>query len=169
MLVSLLCSSLLTVAAHAQLTSVGTTVLSVIPNPSISVPTGTYLSLTTQIILSGSSTSTRANATGARNGTGTFTTSAAAVVTLVGVGGASNTTVGTAVSTSSSTPLVNVQPCNGYPQFCNRKYSNITQVCSHNSAFAKAGNAASNQQYGIVVQLNDGVRMSKCSHSIPNH
>lgn len=36
---------------------------------------------------------------------------------------------------------------------------NITEVCAHNSAFAKRNNAASNQAINIVGQLNDGVRM----------
>lgn len=35
----------------------------------------------------------------------------------------------------------------------------FTEVCSHNSAFVRANNAASNQVYGIIAQLNDGVRM----------
>jgi len=54
---------------------------------------------------------------------------------------------------------MNTQPCNSYPEFCNRKYSNITEVCAHNSAFAIPNNAGSNQALGIVDQLNDGVRM----------
>lgn len=50
---------------------------------------------------------------------------------------------------------------NGYPEFCNRQYGNITEVCAHNSAFAIPNNAASNQALGIIDQLNDGVRMRR--------
>jgi len=67
----------------------------------------------------------------------------------------------TASSTTSSAPLAtNTVPCNNYPEFCSRKYSNITEVCAHNSAFSIKDNAASNQVLGIVDQLDDGVRMS---------
>ena len=67
----------------------------------------------------------------------------------------------TSSSTTSSAPLAtNTVPCNNYPEFCSRKYSNITEVCAHNSAFSIKDNAASNQVLSIVDQLNDGVRMS---------
>jgi hypothetical protein len=67
----------------------------------------------------------------------------------------------TATTTNSAPVASNTVPCNNYPEFCNRKYSNITQVCAHNSAFSIKNNAASNQELGIVDQLDDGVRMSK--------
>jgi len=67
----------------------------------------------------------------------------------------------TATTTNSAPVASNTVPCNSYPEFCNRKYSNITEVCAHNSAFSIKNNAASNQELGIVDQLNDGVRMSK--------
>lgn len=67
----------------------------------------------------------------------------------------------TSSSTTSSAPLAtNTVPCNNYAEFCSRKYSNITEVCAHNSAFSIKDNAASNQVLSIVDQLNDGVRMS---------
>jgi hypothetical protein len=67
----------------------------------------------------------------------------------------------TASSTTSSAPLAtNTVPCNNYPEFCSRKYSNITEVCAHNSAFSIKDNAASNQVLSIINQLDDGVRMS---------
>jgi len=67
----------------------------------------------------------------------------------------------TASSTTSSAPAAtNTVPCNNYPEFCSRKYSNITEVCAHNSAFSIKDNAASNQVLSIVDQLDDGVRMS---------
>lgn len=64
-------------------------------------------------------------------------------------------------ATTTSTPAAsNTVPCNNYAEFCSRRYSNITQVCAHNSAFSVKNNAASNQVLDIVDQLNDGVRMS---------
>ena len=69
----------------------------------------------------------------------------------------------TATTTSSAPLASNTVPCNNYAEFCNRKYSNITEVCAHNSAFSIKNNAASNQALGIVDQLDDGIRMSKSS------
>ncbi|KAI5276976.1 PLC-like phosphodiesterase [Aureobasidium subglaciale] len=61
--------------------------------------------------------------------------------------------------TSSSAQPTNTTPCNNYPEFCNRKYGNITEVVAHNAAFNVPGNLASNQDRSITVQLNDGIRM----------
>ncbi|EEQ88075.1 uncharacterized protein BDCG_03195 [Blastomyces dermatitidis ER-3] len=52
----------------------------------------------------------------------------------------------------------NTRPCNGYSEFCERKYSNITNVAAHNSPFVRQGNIASNQNLPVTIQLNDGVR-----------
>ncbi|KAF4313469.1 tat pathway signal sequence [Botryosphaeria dothidea] len=65
----------------------------------------------------------------------------------------------TAAGTSSSAAPTNTQPCNGYTEFCSRKYSNVTEVCAHNSPFTIKNNAASNQNYDVTTQLNDGIRM----------
>ncbi|KAL8674972.1 MAG: hypothetical protein Q9168_000676 [Polycauliona sp. 1 TL-2023] len=65
----------------------------------------------------------------------------------------------TSTSTSTSEQPTNTQPCNNYPEFCDRKYSNITQVAAHNSPFVAPSNAASNQALGVVHQLDDGIRM----------
>ncbi|KAI9873225.1 MAG: hypothetical protein M1830_000679 [Pleopsidium flavum] len=62
-------------------------------------------------------------------------------------------------STSSSAQPTNTQPCNNYPELCTRKYSNITEVGAHNSPFVRPGSAASNQELGVIAQLNDGIRM----------
>ncbi|TKA75510.1 hypothetical protein B0A49_05423 [Cryomyces minteri] len=72
-----------------------------------------------------------------------------------------NTTAASASASASSTTstVLNTQPCNNYPELCERKYSNITEVCAHNSPFVKAGNAASNQNLPVLNQLNDGIRM----------
>ncbi|KAK7522047.1 PLC-like phosphodiesterase [Phyllosticta citriasiana] len=64
-----------------------------------------------------------------------------------------------ASATNSSATPTNTQPCNGYVELCDRKYSNITEVCAHNSPFTRTGSAAANQQYDVTVQLNDGIRM----------
>lgn len=76
----------------------------------------------------------------------------------------------TASSTTSSAPLAtNTVPCNNYPEFCSRKYSNITEVCAHNSAFSIKDNAASNQRLSIVDQLDDGIRMSMFAQPASRH
>ena len=79
-------------------------------------------------------------------------------LTLLGGSPANNTG---ATSTTTAARATNTVPCNGYPEFCNRQYSNITEVCAHNSLFAIENNAGSNQELGIIDQLNDGVRMCK--------
>ena len=65
----------------------------------------------------------------------------------------------TATSTSSSAQPTNTTPCNNYPEFCSRKYGNITEVSAHNSPFVKSGNAAANQALPVTTQLNDGIRL----------
>ena len=62
---------------------------------------------------------------------------------------------------SASTPTAGSATCNGYAEFCDRKYSNITYVVAHNSPFHKAHNAASNQDFDVTIQLNDGIRGSE--------
>ncbi|KAF2759770.1 PLC-like phosphodiesterase, partial [Pseudovirgaria hyperparasitica] len=49
--------------------------------------------------------------------------------------------------------------CNNYPEFCSRKYSNITEVAAHNSPYSVKNNAASNQALDVTQQLDDGIRM----------
>lgn len=65
----------------------------------------------------------------------------------------------TASSTTTAAQPTNTVPCNGYPEFCTRPYSNITHVAAHNSPFVRPGNLASNQELPVLSQLNDGVRM----------
>jgi hypothetical protein len=78
---------------------------------------------------------------------------------VTNLGGANNRTL-TPTGTQSAPALPsNTQPCNNYIEFCNRKYSNITEVCAHNSPFTRARNIARNQDYGVTQQLNDGVRV----------
>ena len=61
------------------------------------------------------------------------------------------------------------EPCNGYVEFCDRKYSNITEVTAHNSPFVEEGNPASNQALEVIEQLDDGVRMRMLSMFIEDH
>ncbi|EAW22909.1 PI-PLC domain-containing protein [Aspergillus fischeri NRRL 181] len=126
------------------------------------LPTGTYLSYTSTLTLStdsdGKVLSSIAvtNATAVGNST-IHTTSTDTMTRLVG-NATANATM-TASASASASPVVNTQPCNGHPEFCARKYSNITMVAAHNSPFVKPGNAAANQALGVVSQLNDGIRM----------
>ena len=64
-----------------------------------------------------------------------------------------------ATRTSSSARPTNTAPCNGYPEFCQRKFSNITHVAAHNSPFVRPGSLAANQMLDVRTQLNDGIRM----------
>ncbi|KAF3405140.1 putative secreted protein [Talaromyces pinophilus] len=126
----------------------------------------TYHSVTTTVTLSTDSNTLSGTVT--RNATDVYTTTSGTVTVLVGSQGtttlAPNATASrngtTATMTTSTAPLpTNTQPCNGYVEFCARNYSNITYVAAHNSPFDRQGNIASNQQYSVTTQLNDGIRM----------
>ncbi|KAL9601303.1 MAG: hypothetical protein Q9219_002598 [cf. Caloplaca sp. 3 TL-2023] len=65
----------------------------------------------------------------------------------------------TSSRTSTAPQPTNTQPCNNYPEFCTRRYSNVTEVAAHNSPFVASNNAAANQALGVADQLNDGIRM----------
>lgn len=137
---------------------------------SVPVPSGEYItygstimvSNDTSIVLSGDATATAAT------GNATVVTQTSDGVTVL-VGGHGTTTLGngtanataTASSSPSASPVQNTRPCNDYPEFCNRKYSNITMVTAHNSPFVRQGNAAANQMYDVTSQLDDGIRMCK--------
>jgi hypothetical protein len=49
--------------------------------------------------------------------------------------------------------------CNGFSQFCDRSYGNITFVGSHDSYAVGVNNVFANQDYNVTQQLNDGIRM----------
>ena len=101
------------------------------------------------------------------DGSSTQSSSTSTSISLLqGTKGASATTSisnstsnSTASSTSTSAGPTNTQPCNNYPEFCSRSYSNITFVAAHNSPFVNPNNAAANQQLPVLNQLNDGIRM----------
>lgn len=141
-------------------------------------PTGTYLSYDSTITVP----TTKNNVLGdptptgddppaeTGNSTAVHTTTSASVTLLVGgqgtttLSGGNATATGNATSTSSAsaTPLpTNTRPCNGYPEFCSRNYSNITMVAAHNSPFVMERNWAANQALDVTTQLNDGIRMCK--------
>ncbi|KAI1806070.1 PLC-like phosphodiesterase [Daldinia bambusicola] len=132
----------------------------------IETPTGPYQSFSTQITLgtdlgsintestsiASNSTSGQSTVTPSKSQTVTFLTGSAGTTTAISGGNATSTT-------ASPTPEVtNTQPCNNYPEFCSRKYSNITYIGCHNSPFITPNNLAANQQYDVTSQLNDGVR-----------
>ncbi|CAD0106626.1 unnamed protein product [Aureobasidium uvarum] len=147
-----------------------------------------YKSLGSQITASTlyadeTSTSSSNSRTGSSSGTGSATTTSASkgstsiATLLVGGGGvvtqsvingtvtlsshlnSTRTSSAAGTGTSSSAKATNTTPCNNYPEFCDRKYGNITEVVAHNAAFNIPGNLASNQDRSITVQLNDGIRM----------
>lgn len=92
------------------------------------------------------------------------------VTYLTGTTTTSHTGTGSTTSTSTSNAPprpTNTRPCNNYPEFCARKYSNITHVGCHNSPFVRAGSAAANQQFPVVDQLNDGVRFLQAQMQWP--
>ncbi|RFU27796.1 hypothetical protein B7463_g8537, partial [Scytalidium lignicola] len=70
-----------------------------------------------------------------------------------------STSTSTSTSTSSSPVPTNTTPCNNYAAFCNRQYSNITEVSAHNSPFSIPNSAASNQALSVTQQLDDGIRL----------
>lgn len=119
-------------------------------------PTGTYLSISSTRTLT-SDTTGLGSMTGSESvmGTGNVTSSSSTATrtelrgssretTTVLNGTASATDNSTSSSTSSSAQPTNTTPCNGYSEFCNRKYSNITNIMAHNSPFV-GGGAADNQ------------------------
>jgi hypothetical protein len=128
-------SSTITVPSSSRISLIGT-----MPNGASSMGTGnvTAAPSPSQTILQG--TISNFPTTSTVNGTGTASGNA------------------TISQTSTSAQPINTTPCNGYPEFCNRKYSNISMVCAHNSPFNFPGNIASNQELSVTTQLNDGVR-----------
>lgn len=105
-------------------------------------------------------TSTASSGSGSETGSGQSTrTSTGQQLTVIGGTTGTQTSTGTASSTSTAALPSNTVPCNGWVEFCDRPYSNVTYVAAHNAAFSIPDNAASNQQLDIETQLNDGIRM----------
>lgn len=84
---------------------------------------------------------------------------------LIGITGGANPTGNSSAtaSTSSRPQQTNTRPCNGHVELCDRKLSNISMVVAHNSPFVVPHNAASNQIYPVLTQLEDGIRGCKSS------
>ncbi|ORY10891.1 PLC-like phosphodiesterase [Clohesyomyces aquaticus] len=97
--------------------------------------------------------------TGAPNATASRTSSSVDPLTVIVGGSRTPSASGNMTASTTAAQPTNTQPCNNYPEFCTRKYSNITEVCAHNSPFVRKNNAGSNQAYGVTQQLNDGIRM----------
>jgi hypothetical protein len=160
---SLLLFCLTALEARAQTTtndfySTTFTTLSDFPSSTFGGDEYTYLSYTGQSTVE--STTTNGTDTASATDSQSRRTSTSQELTLIG---GPTRTNGTSIASSTSTgpAATNTVPCNGWPEFCNRKYSNISNICAHNSAFSIANNAGSNQLLPILDQLNDGVRMRK--------
>lgn len=161
-------SLLLAAEAAAQVTLTGTNQAS--SDGGTALPTATYIIYDSTSKGLSSSTATNATigglfssiaASNAISGATIASTTSASVTYLVGGQTSTGTALHNATSTTSSAQPTNTQPCNGHPQFCNRKFSNITMVAAHNSPFVRPNNAASNQVLDVTTQLNDGIRMRK--------
>lgn len=57
---------------------------------------------------------------------------------------------------------VSAMACNGYPEYCNKQYNEMTHIVNHN-AYAYVPNPAANQLCPVTTQLTDGVRGLKLS------
>lgn len=118
----------------------------------------TALLATTIAVVNGSEVSGLVSSATSSGSSTSFTILEGSLPTTLAV---NSTVAGNSTSnrTSTSDQSTNTQPCNNYPEFCTRKYSNITEVAAHNSPFVAPNNAAANQALGVVDQLNDGIRM----------
>lgn len=141
-------------AVHAQSTVIMGTRTAVIPSSIDGLPTGTSLSYLSYSSTRTQSSSSVSDLTATLSSNGTARSTSASATLLVGTRSLE------AEATVSAVPSpTNTQPCNNYVEFCERKYSNITFVGAHNSPFAISNNAASNQDFGVLAQLDDGIRM----------
>lgn len=60
------------------------------------------------------------------------------------------------------------QICNGHAELCDRKYSNITFIGSHDSAFV-GSTVADNQEISVADQLAQGVRFLQAQTHVENN
>ncbi|KAL5519266.1 hypothetical protein ACEPAH_949 [Sanghuangporus vaninii] len=58
--------------------------------------------------------------------------------------------------------------CNGHEEFCDRSYGNVSFVGAHNSYAVGTNNLATNQDYDVTQQLNDGIRMLQMQAHMQN-
>ncbi|POS76578.1 hypothetical protein DHEL01_v205036 [Diaporthe helianthi] len=72
------------------------------------------------------------------------------------------------LSLSLALALAQQAPCNGHAELCGRRYSNLTLVGSHNSAFTGTG-PADNQETDVAAQLAQGVRFLQAQTHLDNN
>lgn len=140
-------------------------------------PTGSYLSYASQVTQGKSLGSISSVASFIGSGNFSVTQSVVSTTTdtrtyLSGTAQTTATNSGNFSATASSTPtatVVNTRACNNYPEFCSRKYSNITEISCHNSPFITSNNLAANQQYDVTLQLDDGVRFLQAQIQWPTN
>lgn len=60
------------------------------------------------------------------------------------------------------------QVCNGYAEYCNKPYNELTYILTHNS-YGHIANPAANQVCPVNTQLDDGVRGLKLSAIKPSN
>ncbi|KAI1008021.1 putative secreted protein [Podosphaera aphanis] len=178
-----LCASLIGVKTADVVTSPTSDIVTLAGTPKSTVPTGDYITYSTTITVSSSAITTLplissiidksitiltttgsttifslntevSNATEVAEATETQTFLTGRPTSALNSTVRSNST-----STSAAPSATNETPCNNYPEFCARKYSEITEVSAHNSPFIRAGNAGANQELSVAAQLNDGVRL----------
>ncbi|MCJ1475280.1 hypothetical protein MMC13_003942 [Lambiella insularis] len=158
-------SSLITSTATISTDTATATATSLSDNNGGSLPTGSgvsYISYSTTITVSTTQSSFNASVlTGNLTSTGpdsSTTTADPTATVLVGTNSPSALN-GTSSSTAIGPSTTNTTPCNGHPEYCSRQYSNLTYIAAHNSPFDIPNNIASNQEYDVFAQLNDGIRM----------
>ncbi|OLN85945.1 putative secreted protein [Colletotrichum chlorophyti] len=137
-------------------------------------PTGPYATYTSRITLTNGDASTVTGTLTVTGGNTTQTTTNSEGQSVVIISGQTMATTMTVTgnatqSTTSAAGPTNTQPCNNYVEFCDRKYSNITEVGCHNSPFVRPGNSASNQALDVTTQLNDGVRFLQAQIQWPTN
>lgn len=103
----------------------------------------------------------------AQNANATSSTWTEPLTAIVGRSTASNDATGS-VTTSARPKASNTTPCNGHAEYCSRKFSNVSMVVAHNSPFVRRNNAASNQVYPVLTQLNNGIRGLQFETQKPN-
>jgi hypothetical protein len=137
-------------------------------------PTGSYLTYASQetqdVSRFGTVSSLASSMAGNFSQSSVSTTSDSRTV-LVGSAatGTNSGNFSTAASSAATPTVTNTRPCNNYAEFCNRKYSNITEIGCHNSPFVTTNNVAANQLYDVTAQLNDGVRFLQAQVQWPTN
>ncbi|KAK3370240.1 PLC-like phosphodiesterase [Podospora didyma] len=135
-------------------------------------PTGPYQTFSSTITLATTALSSALSSIDGNNTEAATSSPPAETVTYLTGSHPTSTVSARNASTSADAPpaqATNTRPCNNYPELCERKYSNITMVGCHNSPFVRPGSAAANQQFGVVDQLNDGVRFLQAQIQWPTN